>query len=315
MATLSLVADVGGTNTRVALAQGTAPRAGSVARFANDDFDSLDALLQSYCAHHDAAPDAVCVAWAGPVTAGREAHLTNRGWSTDLPRLSAATGAPMAAILNDLQAQGHALAALPETGLQPIRAGRPVPGAARLVIGIGTGFNIAPVHGGTPPLVPAAEAGHALLPLRGAEDLPLAAWLARDHGIAAVEDLLSGRGLEAAYAFHAAAAGAPARPGRAILAGLDHDPVARRAVRSFCEALGTVAGDLALIHLPVGGIALAGGMAQAMAPHLMHHGFEDAFTAKGRFGPFMDRFAVSLITDDTAALIGCAAYLQGCLSA
>mgnify|MGYP000281680058 CR=1 FL=1 len=60
--------------------------------------------------------------------------------------LIAATGAAQTAILNDLQAQGHALGHIAPEYLCPLIAGPQKSGAAMLVVGVGTGMNAAPVH-------------------------------------------------------------------------------------------------------------------------------------------------------------------------
>ena len=70
-----------------------------------------------------------------------------------------------------------------------------------------------------------------------------------------------------------------------------------------------VAGNLALIQLPFGGVYLVGGVARALAPHLSRFGFADAFRDKGRFAGFMRNFGVAVIEDDYAALVGSAAHL------
>lgn len=92
------------------------------------------------------------------------------------------------------------------------------------------------------------------------------------------------------------------------------DPAAQETGRLFVEVLGAVVGDLALMHLPFGGICLVGGMARAFAPWLEDFGFRDGFRTKGRFTDFMDQFGVQLVTDDYAALTGCAAHLSGVTS-
>jgi glucokinase len=53
-----------------------------------------------------------------------------------------------------------------------------------------------------------------------------------------------------------------------------------------------------------------GGVARAMAPYLTQFGFEAAFRDKGRFAGFMANFAVSVVEDDYAALIGSASHLE-----
>jgi glucokinase len=319
---LSLVADIGGTNTRVALAEGRRLLPGTIRRYANADFSGLEPVLRRFIADEAASFGAVraaCVAVAGPVRDGR-ATMTNLDWTMDLDTLSRATGAGLVDILNDLQAQGHALGHL-EAG--SIRTILPFPEAphdtTRLVIGVGTGFNIAPVHiTGRHRLVPAAEAGHVNLPLRSEEDARLSAFITAAQGFASVEDVLSGRGLERVYAWSTHEAGSPRTASAAEIvaaAGAGTDAEARRAVAVFSRVLGTVAGNLALTCLPFGGIFLVGGVARAVAPFLTEAGFAAAFADKGRFAGFMAGFGLGVIEDDYAALTGCAAHIAAHLSA
>ena len=72
-------------------------------------------------------------------------------------------------ILNDLQAQGHALGHIAPDQLRPLVAGPLRNGASMLVVGLGTGVNAAPVHD-TPRgrIVPSSECGHVNMPVRSA---------------------------------------------------------------------------------------------------------------------------------------------------
>ena len=311
-APLFLVADVGGTNTRCALARGGIVASDTVRRYANRTFASLGAVLARFREEAaDADPDGACVAVAGPVADG-VAELTNLSWSIDTARLLSATGARQGAILNDLQAQGHALGHVDPAGIRSVVDAPRREGAARLVIGVGTGFNAAPVHL-TPAgrVVPPSECGHANLPIRTDAEMRLCNFVSTAHGFPAVEDVLSGRGLERVYRWLAAEAGEEAERAAAdIMASAGADPRAEAAIRQFVRILGTVAGNLSLIHLPFGGVHLVGGVARAMAPHLGPMGFAQAFRDKGRFAGFMGNFAVDLIEDDFAALTGCAAHLM-----
>ena len=315
--TLSLVADIGGTNTRVALAEGRAIRPGTVRRYANAEYPGLETVLRRFIADAgDVDARAACVAVAGPVHDGRAA-MTNLDWSIDTATVARATRAETVSVLNDLQAQGHALGHLPAAAVTTVMArtaeAAPEPGAPRLVVGVGTGFNAAPVHEtGAARLVPPSECGHANLPIRNEKELRLCRHVSTAHGFPAVEDVLSGRGLERVYAFLGEEAGAPVeKTARAIMedctAGTD--PRAAEAARLFARMLGTVCGNLALIQLPFGGIYLVGGVARAFAPRLGELGFDAAFRDKGRFAGFMGNFAVHVVEDDYAALTGCAAHL------
>ena len=313
---LALVADIGGTNTRVALADGTVVRADSVARFSNADYPSLEPVLRQYLADAGAGQlDGVCVAAAGPVRDG-VAVMTNLDWTIDAPLLMRATGAGRTAILNDLQAQGHALGYIQPQFLRPLIDGPQQAGAAMLVVGVGTGMNAAPVHE-TPwgRVVAASECGHISMPVQTAQDFRLsqfvASYGAQAHGFAGVEDVLAGRGLERVHAFVTSERGSmqTLKAADIIAAIAAGDAAAVETARLYVHLLGSELGNLALIHLPFGGIYLIGGVARAMTPYMSELGLTAAFRDKGRFAGFMEGFSVQVVEDDFAALTGCAAYL------
>ncbi|SIT17318.1 glucokinase [Roseivivax lentus] len=308
---LAVVADIGGTNTRVALARdGTVDR-DTIRRYRNAENDSLETVLTDYLGQQNATPDAACVAMAGPVRDG-VGKLTNLDWRVDKRAVAQASGATTVAILNDLQAQGHALDALTPDVLTPVLPGQPAsPQAAKLVVGVGTGLNAAPVYRlGGQTLVPPSETGHVSLKARDAGELRLRDWVARKHDMPGFEDVLSGRGFERIYAFlcDEDGAGAPMSASE-IMAAQDEDDRARRAIALFTRLLGAYVGDLTLITLPFGGIYLCGGVTQHFGPHLASATFTEAFCDKGRFSEFMRQFPVHILTDDYAALTGCACHL------
>lgn len=310
----SLVADIGGTNTRVALADGTRLVEGTIRRYANAEYPGLETVLRQYITDEgDVDPKAACVALAGPVRDGR-GEMTNLDWTIDRETVARATRSERAAILNDLQAQGHALGFLDPANVTPvITAPKSHEHAAQLVIGVGTGFNAAPVfHTEKGRLIPPSESGHANLPIRTEAELRLCKFVESAHGFPAVEDVLSGRGLERVYRWLGHEAGELAEKSAAQIvesATDKSDPRARDAVRQFVRILGTVAGNLSLIQLPFGGVYLVGGVARAVAPFMQEFGFSDAFRDKGRFAGFMGNFSVSVVEDDYAALTGCACHL------
>ncbi len=313
--TPSLVVDVGGTNTRVALSQDGKVQMETIRRFRNAEFDGLELVLQEYlAAQSDVHVLAACVAIAGPVRDG-QGHLTNRNWQMDETSLGEAMGTPQVTLLNDLQAQGYALDHVADEDLLQLRAGPDVPaGAAKLAVNLGTGFNASPVFV-TPsgPFVATSESGHANMPVRNVQDMRLCAFVEARHGFAAIDDILSGRGFEHVYAFLSSEAGENKTLSSAeIIAGCTDgsDPIAVQAVHYFIRLTAMVMGNLALIQLPFGGIYLVGGLSSAIAPFIEAAGFEAAFRDKGRFADFMDDFAVYVVQDDYAALKGMAAYLH-----
>jgi glucokinase len=321
--TLSVLADIGGTNTRVALAEGTKVRIDSIRRFPNGDYQArgqdIAKVLRDYLDQAGAQVSGVCVAAAGPVQDG-VATMTNLAWVIDADKLTGATGAARVAILNDLQAQGQALGHIPAANLRRVVDGPVQPGAPMLVVGLGTGVNAAPVHPGPQGrVVPPSECGHVTMPVRTEEDLALVRFVegrlraAGEAPHAGVEEVLAGRGLANLHAFAAHAAGHPAALSSAeVLAAVDAgDPVAAHAARLYVHILAQMLADLALIHLPYGGIYLIGGMSRAMTPHLAAYGLGPQFREPRRVDLLTDAFSVTVVEDDYAALTGCAVYLDG----
>jgi glucokinase len=320
--TLAILADIGGTNTRVALADGATVRLDSIRRFPNADYQArgqdIAHVLKDYLAQTGTSVSGVCVAAAGPVQDG-VATMTNLDWVMDAAKLSGATGAQKVAILNDLQAQGQALGHIPAANLRRVIDGPAKPGAPMLVVGLGTGVNAAPVHPGPQGrVVPPSECGHVNMPVRTEEDFRLLRFIeARlladgDAPHAGVEEVLAGRGLANLHAFAAHEAGHPATLTSAeVLAALGlGDPVAAHAARLYVHILGQMLADLALIHLPYGGIYLIGGMSRAMTPSFATLGLAAQFREPRRVDLLEQDFSVTVVEDDYAALTGCAAYLE-----
>ncbi|SFN52970.1 glucokinase [Roseovarius lutimaris] len=306
---LWLLADVGGTSTRVGLARDGRLDPGSTQSFRNADFAGLGEVLDHYLGHHRAAaPTALCAGVAGHVRGGT-AQLTNLDWVIDSAELAKVTGVGDIHLINDLAAQGYALDDLPPTSVTPLIArARPPRDSARMVMGLGTGSNIAVVHR-TPQglFIPPAEAGHSSLPHSDGAIGAMISALSGEQAHRPLEALLSGPGLGR---MHAHLNGETLDPGQIIAAHLGGDPGATATLATFVRLLGIVLGDLALNHLPMGGVYLIGGTARAVAPCLLALGFEDSFAAKGPYSQIMREIPLGLITDDTAALLGCARYLR-----
>jgi len=278
----ALVADIGGTHARLALASGGEIDTASVLHTRNADWPGFGALVESYLAGREIS--AACIAAAGPVTAGG-VRLTNGDWHlkpTDIP-------AGKTHFLNDLQSMAHVLGAL---------SGAP---AARLVLNIGTGLNAAIRHpAGEAALVPPAEAGYARLPLLATPENAILHELGAEFGAPVMEAALSGPSLPR---LHRALTG-EARSAQQITANW---PEATR--RLYLRVLGAYLGDLALTHLPYGGIWLAGSLGRAVYPLLGTAAFRETFRDRGPYADLMNSFRFHLMDDELAALRGAALYL------
>ena len=303
-----LVADVGGTHTRVSLTLGTLLLENTIKKFQNSTADSLEIILSQYLTlQSNPYIDGICVAVAGPV-AQNSVELTNISWTIDLDQLKKVSQAPITALLNDLQAQGYALSSLDDAHIEHLFGQKATNRDKRmLVCGIGTGFNIAqfvPTPYGS--VVPPAEAGHARIPVRTERERWIVDQITADKGFASVEQILSGRGLALLNRYICPEV--PRTP-QEVIRDAKNDPKAEDVINCMLGFAGSIFGDLALTTLPFGGIYLIGGVSRAIAPFIRYENYGVAFCDKGRFSDFNQQFATQIVIDDFAALKGCANYL------
>lgn len=302
---MRLVADIGGTNSRFALADLGHLRPGSTRRFRNADFASFDAVVGAYLTEiGDASPDEIALAVAGPVD-GDTARLTNRGWDISAPRLCQLLGAGQGRIINDLVALGYSVPGLGADDLHTVSDGTPEAGTPRqsLVVGIGTGFNVSPVvqHGGHTVCL-RAEFGHSGLPAGIARAMD-----ARQPGLArnfpTVEHCFSGRGFADLCRLLTGRSGVG--PEEFMRLGGEGDPEIAEAVGFYAELIGWLHRELMLAYLPTAGVYFAGSVARSTLSPTWRARFQDICAR-----PYKVRThaatPVYTIVADAAALHGCA---------
>ncbi|PSL18179.1 glucokinase [Shimia abyssi] len=302
-----LVGDVGGTNTRLALADASGLRLDTLIRARNDDHDSMLTVVDAYKQAVDCSDvSAVCIALAGVIHDGI-GSMTNRDWRISALDIGQSVGAPRAVLINDLSALGHAL---PDLTTMPVcKVESPATNGQSLVVGMGTGFNVSlakKTHdGGT--VVIEAEVGHAELPasIKSMLEVELG-WSA--GRFRTIEDAFCGSGLE--RLFHATTG--QTLSGEKIMAAFTdgRDTGAIRTVNLFARGLGLLARGLICQYLPRDGLVFAGSASRGILDSTALSAFSDAFLAPGMDVVLPNSIPVSLITEDAAALFGCAHMLN-----
>jgi glucokinase len=314
----ALVADIGGTNARFALADLDTLELSEIRQVLCADHPSLEAALGDYVGRLPSPPDQAAIAVAGPVT-GAEVKLTNSAWSFAKRELCRLVGLKHVHVLNDFAALALSLPYLAGAELHQIGGVAPVEHAAKAVLGPGTGLGVAGlVWSGESWIAVPGEGGHMSL---GAEDERQLALLARlRHGRAhlSAEHALSGPGLAELYQAVAASHGrrpAPLEPNDVLVLGLrGEDSIAVEALELFIAWLGRFAGDAALLLGARGGVYLGGGIAPKLIAKLSSGEFRKAFEDKGRMTAYLAPLPVFVILAEFAALKGAAASLRGALA-
>jgi glucokinase len=303
-----LVADIGGTTTRFALAYPGEPLR-NMSVVVNDTAPTLEAAIERYLREVGVRPPAAVLAIAGPIM-GDEVALTHRAWRFRLSELRAKFGFSPAAVLNDFEALAWALTGIRPCDTRPIGPSPQAPPGVKAAIGPGTGLGVA----GLVPLaaggwhVIASEGGHVSFgPANDAEETVFDRL--RDQAPIAAETLLSGSGLERLHrALHANAGFLESHEiVRRAEAG---DQAARASVDLFVRLLGRFAGDVALMFKATGGVYVAGGVAQGIEKILDPAMFRAAFEAHPPYQKLMASIPTLLVTCPEPGLIGCAAYAE-----
>lgn len=313
-APLVLLADIGGTNARFALA-----RAGAVEEtrqfLVADHLGPLEAI-RAFLAEIGprAKPRRAALAFAGPVKDGR-AQLTNGNWRVSAPGLRRILNMDSVAIVNDCAATAWALSRLGSEDLAPLGGDTAERSAPAAVIGPGTGLGVAGFVPGRPrPTVIAGEGGHVTMAPADRRESALLEYLRGRFGHVSAERVLSGPGLENLYQAVAAVDGvtAPSRSAQAIIArALAGDSkISATALDSFCAMLGTMAGNLALTFGARGGIYICGGVVPRFAEFLSASKFRERFESKGRFATYLAPIPAFVVVHPDPAFLGLAALVE-----
>jgi glucokinase len=312
-AELRLVADIGGTNARFALARDGAVLWPTLSRYSTAGYPTLPDALRHYLDSQRAAPTTACLAVAGPVVDGAIA-MTNSPWRVQREALAAAFDLRAVSVLNDFAALALALPHLRDAQLAQLGGTAPA-GPCRVVLGPGTGFGTATLLDTTAgPVVLPSEAGHAALGAADAEELALFDWLLRDrgdiHGAVYRELLLSGPGLALLHRALNALQGRPDTDHRSApeitAAALAGDPDCTATLDRFCALLGSAARDLALTLGARGGVYIAGGIVRHFIPFLRRSRFRQRFEASAHMADYLRPIPVYVITESGSGLVGAA---------
>jgi len=322
-APLALLADVGGTNVRFALADlsGSHPLpAASVRRLEVPHFPSLAAAAQHYL--EGFASDRAQIingvfALAGRID-GDSAKITNSPWTISRQATASELGLPRLRLVNDFAAQAMAISLLDAEDLATIGGVAWHASSAKsrtyAVIGPGTGLGVGALivrEGCTFALE--TEGGHISFAPGNDEETHLLERMTERFGRVSNERFVCGSGLVNIHRALCEMAGehAPELQPQDVTAGaIAGDARCRHAVEVFCAVFGAIAGDLALTLGAWDGVFLTGGLVPKMLEVLQLSAFRRRFEAKGRFADAMKAVPTVAVLHPHAGLLGAAAFAR-----
>ena len=310
-----LVADIGGTNARFALAEFSANGISvkETQNFRAEDFETIRDAADAYLEAVNASPKTACFAVAGPIT-DDVIDFTNSHWVLKIKDITKSLNLNQFVAINDFEALARSVRYLSEEDLVAVKDGAGDMASPTLVMGPGTGLGQALiVPFGDQDRIVSTEGGHVSFAPRTDEEVEVMKFIAREHPRVSVERVLSGRGLVNIHRALCAINDTPRvslQANEITAAASDGSyPIAAQAVTMFCELLGRVAGDAVLSTGARAGVFLGGGILPKIRDVFLRSDFTGKFLDKGRMRAYVEDVPVYMIIRDGAALTGAAAKL------
>ncbi len=308
-----LVADIGGSNARFAIAR----REGGIAldhvlSMPCDDHPDLVTAVGHYLATVGAAlPRSAAIAIAGPALGDRAEVTNRRGWSFSIAAVRERLNLARLEVINDFTAVALSLPHLAPQELRQVGGGTGAEGEPKAVIGPGTGLGVSGIIKADGHWIAVeGEGGHATFAPMSERESRIADALRVPLGHVSWERVLSGPGLVHLYG---AIARLEDRRPEALSPETIADrgaagtcPLCRETLQVFCAALGTAAGNLALTFGARGGVYLAGGILPRLSDFFTSSEFRSRFESKGRLSLYVRPIPTWVIIAANPGLIGAA---------
>ena len=320
-----LTADIGGTTTRIRIYTGEVQQWQYQQEFASTSYPSLEKILaQVFQEQNISRISCGCIAVAGPVEHGQKARVTNLPWIIDKKNLAQMGIFQKIHLLNDFESLAYALDHFPNQDLLFLQQGQKDPFGSQVVLGAGTGLGEASVKKiNHLKRVCPSEGGHCHFAPETFRQWELWRFLSPSYSRISRERILSGQGIIHLAEFLcqqlpiwapdlaqlrqqnpmdlAALIAQQARQGHKL---------AQASMALFMEIYGQVVGDVALSHLPYGGIYVAGGIAVKNLELFQEPEFMRGFLNKGRMADLVAQFPLYVIQNPHGGLLGAYHYAR-----
>jgi glucokinase len=316
---INIIADIGGTNMRVALidAQG---EIANITIYACAEHESLAFVLTDFMTRHQLMGKTInaCLAIACPVDKDLIV-MTNLPWQFSQSQLKAQLKLNELVLINDFTAIAHSIPHLGADQKVQIGEGNVIANKPISICGAGTGLGVANLisidscwHSLS------GEGGHVDFAPVDEQEIAILQFLSKKYARVSSEQLLSGLGIEQIYQ-----ALSFVKNGEATM--LSAKDIAGKALSGectlcvetlaqFCRILGSFAGNLALTLGSYGGVYIAGGIVPRFVDFFADSEFRKRFEAKGRLSSFNQPIPTFVVTEEQPGLLGAAAYLDQFMS-
>ena len=308
------MADIGGTNARFGIVPDGQLAIRYEFHYSVSDYPDFYQLMEKLstdakeCIGSTEPPSKACLAVACPAHA-ESISFTNSPWEFSIQDLKRFLGCEHLIVINDFEAIAHGITELDSNDLIKIGEGIPHHNAPKAILGAGSGLGVAAIVGHSSSYqVVDGEGGHIDFAPITAMHVEILGYLKKKYSRVSYERVLSGNGLLNLYAAISSLNerfNSLTEPSEVVAAALDDsDEIARLTLEVFCEVMGSLAGNLALIYGARGGVFIAGGVAPRFKIFMSNSSFRKFFVDKGRFRDYLDGIPTYLVTRSDTGLIG-----------
>lgn len=337
MKKIILAGDIGGTNTRLLLANINNQNAKqpklveiSKAKYKNKDFPKFEDIIKDFINQNNSIPidniQAACFAVAGPII-NQKVKLTNLPWSISAKRLKKNINLNNILLINDFTAIGYGIPNLEPEDYVVLQGAPKQTKSPIAYLGAGTGLGVGlmmPTNNENKTNkisyeIMHTEGGHVDFAPTNTLQINILQYLYKKYHRVSAERLLSGEGLFNIYQYlqssppygikedpnlkHETETGDPAKA-ISVYATEKKDILSQIALDEFCKIYGSVTGNIALATLCYGGLYIAGGIAPQIIEVIKTGNFMRKFKDKGRMSSLLENIPLSVIIDPDIGLKG-----------
>jgi len=311
---LSVVADVGGTNIRLAVLDLLSGELSKTREYPCAQFINIDTALAQYFATLADPVSHLCIGIACPVE-NDLLTMTNLSWEFSKQQLIEKLNLKTLYVINDYTAISLAVPFILESDKIQIGGGTEKANGVKAIFGPGTGLGVSHLIKQDEKWVSLdGEGGHASFAPNTSQQTDVLLLLQEQFGHVSAERLLSGQGLVNIY--HALCRLAGKQPEFFEAAEISQSAlnneceIATETLTLFCQSMGAFAGNLALNLDCQGGVYIAGGIVPRFIEFFKNSEFREFFEAKGRLKSTLESIPTYVITHKNPGLLGAAVYLR-----
>jgi len=317
----ALVADIGGTNARFAIATKNDHFFNQQMTYQCADHQQIESAIDTYIKETGISNfSAFYFAVAGPIQ-NQTVDFTNNHWLANMPAMIERYGLSAGKLLNDFEAISYSLPMLNSQQITAIGSHSTAPKKSEVTLGVlgpGSGLGVGGIiERANKFYALITEGGHCGFAPETDYQIEILKALRTDFPRVCNENLLSGPGIANLYKAisnienHSIENIDVKEIGQRF--SLDYEAQKTNSIyiktfNHFFEILGQVAGDIALMQSSFDGIYIAGGICQRYPEAMKNSYFRQGFERKDQHSHLLEQTPTWLITENNPGLIGASIY-------